>query len=146
MDSSALEIFATAATNRGTITAADVLTMRRDILPDGIADRDEANILIAIDRAASDAHPAWAAYLIPTLVDFVLWQSRPTGIVDEEAARWLLTSLSGGRSPTAAAEAIAFELVCEAERVDPALTAFALRSTRGRFAAMGLGATSPVVA
>lgn len=138
MVSQSLQIFVKSVMVAGEITLADVQSLHRDIIPDGIGSRDEADILIALDRAIGGKHVAWSAFALTAIVDFVVWQSRPTGMIDGEAARWLVGSLSAGRGPSSLADAIAFEVVREAERVDPALTKFAMRSSRGRFCEVGL--------
>ena len=144
MISASLEIFVKSVMTAGKITLIDVQSLHRDVLPDGIGSRDEADILIALDRAIGEKHVAWSAFALTAIVDFVVWQSRPTGTIDGETARWLVASLSAGQGPSGLAEAIAFEVVCEAERVDPALTTFAMRTSRGRFGEVGLGSALPL--
>ena len=146
MISPSLEIFVNSVMLAGEITLADVQSLHRNVIPDGIGSRDEADILIALDRAISDKHVAWSAVAMTAVVDFAVWQSRPTGTVDGETARWLVASLSAGRGPSGLAEAIAFEVVREADRVDPALTMFVMHTSRGRFSEAGLGSAIPLEA
>src|SRR3954447_23675608 len=80
----------------------DVLLLQRSLLEDGLASREEADVLIALDRAVESAHPAWSAYLVGAVVEFVVWTSRPTGVVDADTARWLVASLGCGLGPTGA--------------------------------------------
>lgn len=143
MTTTALEIFVTSVMTAGEITLLDVQSLQRDVMPDGIGSRDEADILIALGRAVAEKHVAWSAFVLTAVVDFVVWQSRPTGTIDADTARWLVGSLSAGRGPSGLAEAIAFEVVREAERVDPSLTLFAMISSRGRFCEAGLGSAVP---
>jgi len=114
------------------ISEYDIQILQRSILEDGIASWDEADVLIALDRAIGTAHPAWAAYLTGAVVDFVVWTSRPTGVVDADMARWLVASLGCGTGPTDTAARIAFEVVKEAERTDEILLAFVMRVAHGR--------------
>lgn len=132
MTRQSLEIFVEGVVGRGEITLGDVRRLRRTVLPNGIETRDEADVLIALDRAIGRKHGVWSAFAIEAVVAYVVWQSRPTGYVDAETANWLVASLSAGRGPTPLADAIAFEIVCEAERSDEVLIAFALRSAEGR--------------
>ncbi|NNM72895.1 hypothetical protein [Enterovirga aerilata] len=128
-----LENFITGTMGRGEISRADVLSLRRDVLPNGIETRDEADVLIALDRALHEKDESWGAFLVQTVVDFVVWSSRPTGRVDRETAEWLIASLGCGAGPTKTAVTIAFEIVREAETSDEALVAFVMRSrARGR--------------
>jgi hypothetical protein len=113
------------------IEEADVLHLR-GVLTDGISCRDEADMLIALDRAVPACCAAWTDFLVQALVEFVVWTSRPTGRVDAETARWLTASLGSGRGPTDLALRIAFETVREADRADESLVAFVLRHTRAR--------------
>lgn len=133
MIKSSLEIFVKSVMDTGEITLADVRRLQRDVLPDGVECRDDADILIALDRAIAAKHGTWSAFVIQAVVDYVVWTSRPTGYVDHEMATWLIASLSAGRGPSAVAQAIAFEVVREAERSDASLVTFVMRSATGRF-------------
>lgn len=123
----ALESFIHTAMSRGEISRADVHALRRDVLPNGIETRDEADLLIALDRAIHDKDESWSVFMIQTVVDFVVWSSRPTGRVDRETAEWLMASLGCGTGPSETAVAIAFEIVREAEGSDEALVAWVMR-------------------
>lgn len=81
---------------------ADVQRLGRDILPDGIGSRQEVEQLAALDRRVSHADPAWGAWLVTHLVEFVVWTERPTAVVTEETARWLAAALSGAGSARSA--------------------------------------------
>ena len=128
----AFDTFVNDVMRNAEITTSDVHRLQRDIMPDGICSRDEADVLIALDRAVHEKAPAWSAYSIQAVVDFVVWTSRPTGYVDCETAHWLTTSLSSGTGPTPVALAIAFEVVRECERADEVLVSFVMRWARGR--------------
>src|SRR4051812_876026 len=66
------------------ITYQDVRILQREILSDGLSTRDEAEALIALDQAVPKSDPAWAGHLVNLVVDFAVWESRPTGYVDED--------------------------------------------------------------
>lgn len=127
-----LLIFADKAVESGLISAKDVNELQHLVLPDGITCREEADTLIALDRAVPGADPAFAEFLVAELVDFAVWTSRPTGYVDQDTARWLVASLDCGSGPTATAQRVAFEVAKEAERVDETLLAFAMRGAKHR--------------
>lgn len=114
------------------ISSDDVKALQRDIFADGLVSREEADVLIALDRALAKADPSWADFLVRTVVDFAVWGARPTGYVNQDDARWLTQSLSCGAGPTETAARIAFEIVREAEQVDEVLVAFALRTAHVR--------------
>jgi hypothetical protein len=105
------------------IRFGDVRRLQRDILPDGIMTRDEAEVLIALDQSISRTDKAWADYLVSALLDFVVWGTNPTGYVDQETAEWLVTALSCAR-PTKTGMLIAREVLREAQEVDDSLRTF----------------------
>lgn len=109
------------------IDEEDVKMLQRDIVSDGGVDRDVIDVLIALDRAVSDSCSAFADYLVALVVDYAVWESRPTGVIDRDKSHWLVTTLSAGDGPTVTAQRIAFEIVREADRCDEALLGFALR-------------------
>ena len=123
MIKSSLEIFVnTVQSPTPTITLADVRRLQRDIMPDGVESRDEADVLIALDRAVADKHGTWSAFADPGRWS-ISW-SGPRGrpaMWTTTSLTWLVASLSAGRGPTQVAQAIAFEVVREAERSDEAL-------------------------
>jgi len=118
--------------DRLSIDDEDVNILQRDILDDVILTRDTIDVLIALDRAVPDSSAAFAEYLVRLVVDFVVWQNRPTGVIDRDKAHWLVTTLSAGEGPTRTARRIAFEIVKEAERCDELLLGFALDKAAAR--------------
>ena len=138
-----LSEFAGKLREKNRITFADSQRLQRDILPDGISSRDEAEILIGLDRAIARAYAGWSRFLVVALVDFVVWGDRPTGIVTEDTARWLaaaLTGASGTPSPRSA-RLIAREIAEEAQAFEnDALAALAssFAETKPRRAEPGL--------
>lgn len=100
----------------GRVSFGDVQRLQRDILPHGIGDRAEAEALFDLDRRAARADPAWSAWLVAATVDFVVWAQRPTGVVEEDAARWLAGALAGdGAVASRTARRIAREIAEEAQ-------------------------------
>ena len=115
-----------------TITVGDVRLIKRDLLPHGISTREEADILISLDRAIPVTCGEWADYLVATVVDYVVWSSRPTARIDADKASWLLASLRAGVGPTENAIRIAFECVREADFIDESLSIFLMNASRER--------------
>jgi hypothetical protein len=132
MTNNPLRSFCDRILERGRIDEIDVRELQRDILADGFISRDQADMLIGLDRSIAAADPSWADFLIASLVEFVVWTSRPTGYVDEEKARWLVASLSAGDGPTATGLRAAFEIITQAQEVDQTLLAFAMRAPQRR--------------
>lgn len=112
--------------DRLVIDAEDVNCLQRDILDEAVVTRDVIDVLVALDRAVPQRCEAFGDYLVALVVDFAVWQNRPTGVIDRDKAHWLVTTLSAGEGPTVTARRIAFEIVREAERCDEALIGFAL--------------------
>ncbi|MFE1598079.1 hypothetical protein [Methylobacterium sp. ID0610] len=125
MIKSSLQEFCNRMVAKGRVSHADVRELAREVLPDGFASREEADMLIGLDRAVP-ADPDFADYLIASVVDFAVWGERPTGRIDADIARWLVGSLSCGSGPTATGARIAVEVVREAQATDADLVAFAL--------------------
>lgn len=130
MINSKLRDFIDKAYDERTISEWDVRTLLRNVLPDGIANREEANALIAIDRLVDKACNSWADILIALLVDYVVWAERPTGVVRGDDAHWLVSSLGAAGGPTRTALRAAHEIVREAQEVDDVLLNFILASQR----------------
>jgi hypothetical protein len=116
MERPELSDFVQQVISRGRITYGDIKRLQRKVLPDGVMTREEAEALLILDRTVERMDPTWAAYLSDTIVDFVVWGSRPTGYVDQETAHWLETLLCV--KPTKAAGRILREVLHEAEGVD----------------------------
>jgi hypothetical protein len=127
-----LSLFVDNIAKTGIITDDNVRLLCRDLLPDGILVREEADLLIALDRAAKPASQRWDDFLVASVVEYVVWDSRPTGRVDSNKTRWLLESLKAGSGPTVRAVRIAFEVVREADHVSEELTTFVMRADRDR--------------
>jgi hypothetical protein len=105
----------------------DVSILQNNVFTDEVMTRDAVDVLVALERAVPKSCAAFAEYLVAVVVDFAVWDSRPTGVIDRDNAHWLMTSLSAGDGPTATARRIAFEIVREAERCDEALIGFAMQ-------------------
>ena len=117
MINSSLTEFTYKAREKNRISFGDVQRLQRDILPGGIESREQAEILIDLDRQVARADAAWSRFLAAMLVDFVVWAERPTGMVDEDTARWLAAMLTGhgAAAATRTARLIAREIVEEAQ-------------------------------
>src|SRR5918912_153653 len=98
MINSSLQAFADKALKAGRISFGDVKRLQRDILPDGISSREEAELLLALDQTTIRADRAFAEWLVAMMVDFVVWGMRPTGTIDAETAAWLTPFLVGQRA------------------------------------------------
>ncbi|GJD49831.1 hypothetical protein OPKNFCMD_2565 [Methylobacterium crusticola] len=121
-----LQDFCNRIVAQGAISLEDVRELGRTLLPDGFRCREEADMLIALERAVASVDPAFGTFLTAAVVDFAVWGERPTGYVDADLAHWLAASLTAGRGPTPLGVEIAREVIREAESSHEQLLACAL--------------------
>ncbi|HRK24632.1 MAG TPA: hypothetical protein PLQ11_06735 [Beijerinckiaceae bacterium] len=99
--------------------------------------RREAEILFEIDGAQTGQSSAWKTFFVETLLEHLVFASRPTGRISNEDASWLLSLVGEDWSPSV--PALMRALVLQAEDVPQSLIAFAMRC-----GAMRCGASSLV--
>jgi hypothetical protein len=130
METPSLSAFVQAALREKRIRFGDVRRLDRDILPDGIATREEAGALLALDRVVKRSDPSWTAFLVNAVRTFAIERLDPSGAMDAEKAAWLAVVL--GDPPTRAGAAIVNEIMLEAAFVDDAFALFAEGRERRR--------------
>ena len=77
--------------------------------------RTEAEALFDLDRTVCETHEGWTSFFVETVTDYIVWQSRPTGLVNGAQAEWLLAQADSGC--TLNAFAILVNVLAEADRV-----------------------------
>lgn len=83
------------------IDASDVVSLLREVYPEGVRGRNEAEALIAFDREFSDPAPEWRGFMAEAVADHLLRRSEPLGIITEEKAAWLIRAIApAGRIAT----------------------------------------------
>lgn len=83
--------------SRGAITAEDIRTLRHRVFWKGIVTEPDAELALLLnDRLHHAADPAWPAFFVEALTDYVVTQAQPSGYVSEENAAWLIHRI--GRS------------------------------------------------
>ena len=97
------------------ISAADVTALRREVFADGEVTRAEADALFALERAPGAKCVEWTPFFIEAMTDHVVWQARPTGIVNAAQGEWLLEQADLTRTINALAALI--NVLAEAHRV-----------------------------
>jgi hypothetical protein len=100
MDTAPLTLFAQKVSAGKRLLFADLRRLRRDVLPDGITTREEAEVLLTVDRNLERADEEWTDYLVVMVTDFALSTS---GTINQDTARWLAGVLSIARPKTTAA-------------------------------------------
>jgi len=103
----------------------DITEFRRYIFETGIASREEAEILMALDRRMTSDVPGWRAFFIEAITDFVVWQSRPTGRISVTDLDWLLGCLTD--KPSINAVALLFEILRESHEAPQHLSETVMR-------------------
>ena len=111
------------------VTAQDVAWLRREVFADGEVTREAADELFAVARARMDNAPEWTEFFVELITDHVVWQTRPTGIVTDEQAKWLLQRADECRSLEALAALV--NVLAEAQRA-PQWFVAAVRGARLR--------------
>ena len=118
MITSRLRDFIAKAERKGRITFGDVKRLQRNVLPDGIAEREELELLLALERKIGRADATFADWLVAAAADFVVWGERPTGVVAAAARRWL-EALVCALPPTRTGLRILREVTREAAFAEP---------------------------
>jgi len=112
----------------GGVDADLVRRLRFDLFRGDALTQDEADALFAIERSQRPGCPEWQEFFVDAIVDFLLWQQRPSGVLNEAQAEWLIGQADNTKTLTAFAILVA--TLEEAHRT-PAWFAAAVR---GRFA------------
>src|SRR5271155_1955705 len=85
--------------------AMDVAWLRREVFADGAVSREAADELFLVERAGVAQTPAWTELFVEMITEHVVWQSRPTGVVNEKQAEWLIERADSCASVNVLAEA-----------------------------------------
>lgn len=112
----------------GAVTSAQVLQLTRRLLDGRAINRDEADALFELDAVAGTKCAEWTECLVDAITEHVVWQSRPTGVVNSEQAEWLLAKFDASKSISALATLV--NILAEADRVP----VWFLAAVRGRVA------------
>jgi hypothetical protein len=112
----------------GKVCAMDVAWLRREVFADGEVSRDSADQLFAIERSNIAKCPEWTEFLAEMITEHVVWQSRPTGVVNEPQAQWLIARADECRSIGAMAAMV--NVLVEAHQVPQWLAATVRARTR----------------
>ena len=119
----------TALVGKRHITRDDVAALRGTDVGFGIRSMAEAEIMFAIERGRGEKCRAWGDFLVEALIDFVVWDQRPSGVLSEDAAVWLSDQV--GETPTPACLALLVAILDEVETVpDWFVPAVRLRATK----------------
>jgi hypothetical protein len=96
------------------VTAQDVTWLRREVFPEGEVTRETADELFAVARARMANAPEWTELFVELITDYIVWQSRPTGVVADADAEWLIARADECKSLEALAALV--NVLAEAHR------------------------------
>jgi len=97
------------------VTAQDVAWLRREVFAEGEVTRASAEELFAVAGAGMNNSPEWIELFVELITDHVVWQSRPTGVVSDEEARWMIERADACQSVESLAALV--NVLAEANRV-----------------------------
>jgi hypothetical protein len=96
------------------VSGLDVAWLRREVFASGEVTREAAEELFAVERSDAVKAAAWTEFFVELITEHVVWQSHPTGVVDEEKAVWLLQQADQAASADALAALV--NVLAEAHR------------------------------
>jgi hypothetical protein len=85
------------------VTAMDVAWLRREVFAEGVVSQEAAEELFSVERADVEKAPEWTDFFVEMITDYALWQNRPTGVLNEAQAEWLLAQADSCMSVNALA-------------------------------------------
>ncbi|MCB1542012.1 MAG: hypothetical protein KDJ25_14580 [Rhodoblastus sp.] len=91
----------------GEVDAELVRRLRYDLFRGDALTQDEAAALFSIERSVRPDCPDWREFFVDVIVDFLLWQQRPSGVLNEAQAEWLVSQADATRTLTAFATLVA---------------------------------------
>lgn len=77
----------------GTVSAEEILVLRREAWPDGRISQAEAEAIFALDRQLESKSSEWVDFFVEALGEYVVNQRAPAGYVDRENAAWLMMQI-----------------------------------------------------
>lgn len=110
------------------IDASDVVSLLREVYPEGVRGRNEAEALIAFDREFSDPAPEWRGFIAEAIADHLVQRSEPRGLITDEKADWLVREIApSGRIATHGGAEALFRTIELAAEIPVSLVTFAIR-------------------
>lgn len=119
MTVTSLHTFAERVREARRIRFGDLRRLQRDVLPDGITSREEAEILLEMDRAADRTDPDWPGFLAGALKGYVASAATGPGGPPPDLAVWLSSRIPAPRTRAARAVVDSLRAEMEAVAADP---------------------------
>ena len=115
----------------GSISAEDVLKLRRTIYGDGEIKQDEADLLFHLNQRSRDNDGAWDEFYVEALTDYFVWKRGPDGLLSDEDAQLLIDRISADDKVEHPTELrLLSNILYRAQSVPQSLRFFALKAVR----------------
>ena len=114
------------------VSGLDVAWLRREVFAGGEVTREAAEELFAVERSDAVKAAAWTEFFVELITEHVVWQSGPTGVVDEAKAVWLIQQADQAASADALAALV--NVLAEAHRAPQWFIDAVRARTRGGWA------------
>lgn len=81
----------------GVIDAGEVMALRTALYADGSIDKEEAEMLFALNDAVSgkENHSSWGDLFVEAITSFLLEDESSPGVIDTDEANWLKAKVQG---------------------------------------------------
>ncbi len=113
------------------ISAEDILRLRREVFRDGVVDPIEAQAVFRLDHACAEKDPSWTQFYVDALTDYFVWQVTPQKYVSEENARLLIDNIiADGRVDSTSELELLINVIHWAISCPEELALFALKAVR----------------
>lgn len=122
------------------VAVADMAVLRGLVEEAGGLSRAEIDALVTIEASPAPKCEEWTPFFIDAVTDHMVWQARPTGVVNESQGEWLIAMADRCNSP-AALGALA-NVAAEAHR----LPLWFVAAVRARLARSGVPVSLGLVA
>ena len=117
--------------DKGTISAEDVLSLRREVFTDGVVCEAEAEMLFGLNEACTAADDAWGEFFTEALTDYLVHQAQPEGYISESNAKWLMQRIAqDGKVDTQTELDLVVRVLDKAQSSPEALVAFVLEEVK----------------
>jgi hypothetical protein len=116
---------------RRTIGFDDILLLKRVFYEDGIASRDEADLMFAMNNVCTAQHADWPDFFVEGITDYLVFQEAPRGYVTSANAHWLMDRVSkGGKVESKAEIELVVSVLDKARWAPVSLVKFALEQVK----------------
>jgi len=113
--------------DKGTISADDVLVLRREVFGDGIVSAQEADVMFRLNDACKPLDDKWGEFFIEALTEYAVTQAEPEGYISEANADWLMKCIAAdGKVDSETELNLLIKIVDKATSSPDSLVAFAL--------------------